>query len=77
MLLNPKAKELEKKGFKIFIGDQSDLIFKIFFRKIEKIDVLIDDGGRQLQQVTTLMESIKYINLENDVIEDTYKLYER
>ena len=31
--LNPKAKELEKKGFKIFIGDQSDPNFWKFFRK--------------------------------------------
>ena len=78
--LNPKAKELEKKGFKIFIGDQSDPNFwKFFFRKIGKIDVLIDDGGHtNLQQVTTLMESIKYIKSGGMiVIEDTHTSYMR
>jgi len=44
--LNPKAKKLEKFGFKIFTGDQSDPIFwKNFYKKIGKIDILIDDGG--------------------------------
>ncbi len=73
--LNPEAKKFEKYGFKIFIGDQSDPSFwKKFYNKIGKIDVLIDDGGHtNLQQITTLMESVDKIK-QNGVImiEDTH-----
>ena len=76
--LNPKAKKLEKFGFKIFTGDQSDPIFwKNFYKKIGKIDILIDDGGHtNLQQITSLMESVSHIN-DNGVIivEDTHTSY--
>ena len=73
--LNPEAKKLEKNGFKIFIGDQSTPNFwKSFYKKIGKIDILIDDGGHtNLQQITTLMESINYINHDGMiVVEDTH-----
>ena len=78
--LNPEAKELEKNGFKIFIGDQSDPNFwKNFFKKVGKIDILIDDGGHtNLQQVTTFMESIKHIKSGGMiVVEDTHTSYMR
>ena len=78
--LNPDAKKLEKYGFKIFIGDQSDPNFwKNFYKKIGKIDILIDDGGHtNLQQITTLMQSIKYLNYGGMiVIEDTHTSYMR
>ncbi len=73
--LNPEAKKLEKYGFKIFKGDQSNPNFwKKFYKKVGKIDILIDDGGHtNLQQITTLMESLK--NIKNGgmiVIEDTH-----
>ena len=73
--LNPEAKKLEKKGFKIFIGDQSNPDFwKKFYKKIGKIDILIDDGGHtNLQQITTLMESVNHINYDGMIIvEDTH-----
>ena len=73
--LNPDAKKFEKYGFKIFIGDQSDPLFwKNFYKKNGKIDILIDDGGHtNLQQITTLMESIQNVN-DNGIIliEDTH-----
>jgi len=72
---NPKAKKLEKHGFQIFIGDQSSPIFwKNFYKKVGKIDVLIDDGGHtNLQQITTLMESLGNINDGGMiVVEDTH-----
>src|SRR6056300_764731 len=76
--LNPEAKKLEKYGFKIFNGDQSNPNFwKSFYKKIGKIDILIDDGGHtNLQQVTSFMESINHIN-DNGVIivEDTHTSY--
>jgi hypothetical protein len=76
--LNPDAKKFEKYGFKIFIGDQSNPSFwKNFYKKNGKIDVLIDDGGHtNLQQITTLMESIK--NMKNNgviITEDTHTSY--
>ena len=41
---------------------------------MEKIDILIDDGGHtNLQQITTLMESINHINYGGMiVVEDTH-----
>ena len=76
--LNPDAKKFEKYGFKIFIGDQSDPLFwKNFYKINGKIDILIDDGGHtNLQQITTLMESID--NIKNNgviLIEDTHTSY--
>jgi len=76
--LNPEAKKLEKYGFKIFIGDQSDPNFwKSFYKKVKKIDILIDDGGHtNLQQITSLMESFNYINNNGViVVEDTHVSY--
>ena len=73
--LNPEAKKLEKYGFQIFIGDQSDPVFwRSFYKKVRNIDILIDDGGHtNLQQITSFMEAIHYIN-DNGliVIEDTH-----
>tara|TARA_B100000902_G_scaffold325201_1_gene319711 strand:+ start:42 stop:863 length:822 start_codon:yes stop_codon:yes gene_type:complete len=76
--LNPEAKKLEKHGFKIFIGDQSDPNFwKSFYKKVKNVDILIDDGGHtNLQQITSFMESFNYIN-DNGmiVVEDTHTSY--
>ena len=76
--LNPDAKKLEKFGFEIFIGDQSDPLFwKKFYNKVGKIDVLLDDGGhKNIQQITTFMES--YNNIKQNgiiVVEDTHTSY--
>ena len=73
--LNPNAKKLEKDGFEIFIGDQARSDFwKNFYKKVGKVDVIIDDGGhRNVQQITTLVESVKYINKGGLIaIEDTH-----
>ena len=53
--LNPKAKEYEKYGFEIFVGDQENPKFwKKFYNKIGKIDILLDDGGHtDIQQIQT------------------------
>ena len=62
--LNPKALELKKEGFEIYIGSQSDKSFwKKFYNNVGKIDVLLDDGGHSNdQQIVTLAESIPNIN---------------
>ena len=73
--LNPEAKKLEKSGFEIFIGDQANPNFwKNFYKQVGKIDILLDDGGhKNIQQITTFMESIRYINNGGKIIvEDTH-----
>ena len=76
--LHPAAKELEKHGFEIYIGSQSDINFwKNFFSKIGKIDILLDDGGHgNVQQIVTLSETIHNTNDDGTiVIEDTHTSY--
>ena len=76
--LHPKAKELEKYGFEIYIGSQSDESFwKDFFAKVGKIDILLDDGGHgNDQQIITLTESIHNTNDDGIiVIEDVHASY--
>lgn len=76
--LNPDAKKLTQFGFEIFIGDQSDPLFwKKFYNKVGKIDVLLDDGGhKNIQQITSFMESYNYVNQNGIiVVEDTHTSY--
>jgi len=76
--LNPEAKKLEKFGFEIFIGNQSEPLFwKKFYNKVGKIDILLDDGGhKNIQQITSFMESYEFINPNGlIVIEDTHTSY--
>jgi len=76
--LNPEAKSLEEHGFEIFIGDQADPIFwKEFFSKVGNVDIFLDDGGhRNLQQITSLVESVENINHDGMIIiEDTHTSY--
>ncbi len=76
--LNPDSKSYEKYGFEIFIGDQQDENFwKKFYKKVGKIDILLDDGGHtDLQQTQTLISSIKNVK-ENGIIavEDVHTSY--
>ena len=76
--LNPNAKSLEDEGFEIHIGDQSTKEFwNKFYKKIGKVDILLDDGGhRNLQQITSVVESIRYINDGGMIlVEDTMSSY--
>ena len=72
--LNPDAKKLEKFGFEIYIGDQSTKKFwENFYKKVGKIDILLDDGGHKgIQQITSVVESIKHIKNDGMIlVEDT------
>lgn len=62
--LNPDAREWEKHGFEIYIGDQSsDTFWAELFQKIGKVDVVIDDGGHtNRQQIVTSHYAIQNIN---------------
>jgi len=76
--LHPKAKELEKYGFEIYIGSQSDKNFwKGFFTKVGKIDILLDDGGHgNVQQAITLSEAIHNTNDDGTIVtEDIHTSY--
>jgi|TARA_B110000438_G_scaffold298908_1_gene348016 hypothetical protein len=76
--LNPEAKKLEKHGFEIHIGSQSDKNFwKVFFSKVGNIDILLDDGGHvNDQQIVTLSESIPNINNGGLIVtEDVHTSY--
>ncbi|MFL2889662.1 MAG: class I SAM-dependent methyltransferase [Pelagibacteraceae bacterium] len=76
--LDPRAKELEKNGFEIFIGSQSDNNFwKEFYDNVGNVDVVLDDGGHTNdQQIITTVNAINNIK-ENGliVIEDTHTSY--
>ena len=78
--LNPNAKELEKYGFEIFIGNQSENSFwKNFYKEVGKIDILLDDGGHTSeQQINTVNKSVDFINNGGMIIvEDTHTSYFR
>ena len=76
--LNPKAKELEKYGFEIYIGSQSDKNFwKNFYNKVGKIDILLDDGGHvNDQQIIALVEAVHNVNDDGMIVtEDVHTSY--
>ena len=76
--LNPKCKKFQKKGIEIFIGDQSDENFwKKFYKKVGKIDILLDDGGHtNKQQIITTVKSISNMNDGGVlIVEDTHTSY--
>jgi hypothetical protein len=75
---NPEAIKFREFGFEIFIGDQSSSAFwESFFNEIGNIDILLDDGGHtNMQQITTVLETIKNVNDGGlIVIEDTHASY--
>jgi hypothetical protein len=76
--VNPKCKKFQEKGIEIYIGDQGNKNFWIdFFKKIGKVDVILDDGGHtNSQQITTTISTIPNINNEGLlIVEDTHSSY--
>jgi 23S rRNA U2552 (ribose-2'-O)-methylase RlmE/FtsJ len=76
--LNPKCKKFEGKGIEVFIGDQSNPKFwKYFFRKVGKVDIILDDGGHtNSQQIMTTISCVPNINNNGMlIIEDTHTSY--
>lgn len=71
--LNPKCKELEKHGFEIYIGDQSNSVFlaNLFQQIGNEIDIVIDDGGHtNAQQIRTITAAIPNVKDEGSIIVD-------
>ena len=76
--LNPDAKKLEKYGFKIFIGDQSDVSFlRNVKAKIPRVDILIDDGSHRAKDQKATFEEMYYHVRKPGVylIEDIEQIY--
>ena len=78
--LNPIAKDWEKDGFEIFIGDQSSPNFwEKFYQEVGPIDILIDDGGHTNdQQIITSHFAIQ--NIKDGgvlIVEDVHTSYFR
>jgi len=76
--LNPEAKNLEKHGFEIHIGSQSDEAFwSEFVGRVGRMDVVLDDGGHTyLQQIATTEMLLPHINDGGMlVVEDTHTSY--
>lgn len=76
--LNPEARQFEKFGFEIYIGDQSDPKFwKRFLFKYKTIDIVIDDGGhtnyQQIMTITCLLPNIRKGGIY--VVEDLHCSY--
>ena len=65
-----------KKFWNIYWWQADPLFWKIFI-KIGKIDVLLDDGGhKNIQQITSFMESVKFSKPGGKiVVEDNYASY--
>lgn len=76
--INPDCKDFEEDNIEIIIGSQSDRQFlKELITKIPQIDILIDDGGHEMdQQIITFEELFGHIK-ENGVYlcEDTHTSY--
>jgi hypothetical protein len=75
---NPNAKKMEKYGFKIYIGNQSDSKFwKNFFKKEGKVDIVLDDGAhKNLHQISTVHYCLPHIKDGGKiVVEDTVTSY--
>jgi len=78
---NPTLKdELERDGYELAIGDQSDPAFwRSFYERVGQVDILLDDGGHTNTQTwTTLTSSLAHIRDGGMlVIEDTHASYMR
>jgi hypothetical protein len=78
--LNPIAKDWERDGFEIFIGDQSSPEFwEKFYQEVGSIDILVDDGGHTNdQQIITSHFAIQ--NIKDGgvlIVEDVHTSYFR
>lgn len=76
--VNPRAKLLEKFGFEIYVGNQSDKNFwRKFLAQVKNIDIVIDDGGHTyLGQITAFVELMPIINNGGVyLVEDTHTSY--
>ena len=77
---NPIARELEKDGFEIYIGNQESSEFWLELKnKVGYVDIILDDGGHKNgQQIAALYNGVELIRDGGViVIEDTHTSYFR
>jgi hypothetical protein len=76
--VNPECKKFEEENIKIFIGSQSDRNFLGEIKKeIPLLDILIDDGGHQVEQQITSFEEL-FEHMDSDAVylcEDLHTSY--
>lgn len=76
--INPRCKDFEERGFKVFIGDQEDRDFlRSIVAEVGPIDVVIEDGGHTMgQQIATFEEVYPAVKLGGVfLIEDLHTSY--
>jgi hypothetical protein len=76
--IDPKCKSLEEEDIEIFIGSQTDRDFlREIKNKIGTVDILIDDGGHNMEQQITTYEELFSLVDENGVYlcEDLHTSY--
>ncbi|WP_430901898.1 class I SAM-dependent methyltransferase [Paraflavitalea sp. sgz302555] len=76
--IEPRCKEFEEEGIKIFIGSQSDRNFLEEIKKeLPPLDIIIDDGGHTMNQQKISFE-ILFDSVKSDgiyLVEDTHTSY--
>jgi len=78
--INPRLIELGEPGIEIFIGDQANRQFlRELATKVGPIDILLDDGGHQMnQQIATIEELYSHVKPDGVIlVEDTHTSYWR
>lgn len=76
--INPECKKFEEENIKIFTGSQSDRSFlRSMLAQIPPIDILIDDGGHNMQQqIITFEEAFGQVKKEGIYLcEDLHSSY--
>ena len=76
--INPNCKQFEEPGIRIFIGDQQDRGFlRDLAKTVQRIDVLIDDGGHTMEQQIATYEELFPLVAPDGVylIEDLHTSY--
>jgi cephalosporin hydroxylase len=76
--INPKCKQFEEDNIEVFIGSQSDRNFlREIKSKLPKIDILIDDGGHEMEQQIVSFEELFDHVADNGIylIEDLHTSY--
>jgi methyltransferase family protein len=78
--IEPACRTYESDAVRVFIGDQQDRAFwQVFKKEVPRVDIVIDDGGHQVeQQIATLEELLPHLQPGGVFLcEDLYGAYNR
>lgn len=76
--VDPRVKQFEEDGFKVFIGSQQDKNFLNFvMSQIPKVDIILDDGGHTMrQQIVSFEVLFNHLKPKGTyLVEDTHTSY--